>query len=66
MSYFKWWKPDGEDHVRFKLKPDDCVFCKYCIATFWDYTNGPYITICGLNYSRHDCNNFEKKGVDNG
>lgn len=31
----------------------DCIFCKHC-DVFWDYTNGPYMLICGRD--RSECN----------
>ena len=23
-----------------------CLFCKHCSDVYWDYTHGPYMTIC--------------------
>lgn len=25
-----------------------CLFCKHCTDIFYDYTNGPYMFICGF------------------
>ena len=42
-----------------------CLTCKYCIDVIWDYTNGPYMTICGI--SKNDintCNSYEDDGEE--
>lgn len=55
--------------LKIKVKNDkDCIFCKHC-EVFWDYTNGPYMLICGMNrpecseaktWEEHTCDLFEE------
>lgn len=49
----------GNGEVKIKVHDDnDCLFCKHCEDVFWDYTNGPYMMICGKQ--REEVNNFRQ------
>lgn len=32
-----------------------CLLCKHCTDVFYDYSNGPYMTMCDLDFSFEDC-----------
>ena len=32
--------------VKIKAPANSCLFCIHCTDVFWDYTHGPYLTIC--------------------
>lgn len=45
----------GFPAMKIKVKnPKDCIFCDHC-DVFWDYTNGPYMLICGKQCPEVDC-----------
>ena len=39
----------------------DCLFCKNCSDVLFDYTHGPYMTLCRLGKDTHqeNCDRFE-------
>jgi len=51
----------------YKLPDHACVFCKFCSAVWWDYTNGIYNIICdndiyGINGNIENvCDKFEEE-----
>lgn len=40
------------------LPLNHCCFCKHCTDVFWDFTNGPYLTLCEL-YDSNECKEKE-------
>ena len=53
----------------FRLTAPDtcCVFCKHCLHYLWDYSNGIYSIVCGIEANEEDgwageCNRFEYDG----
>ena len=41
---YVWIRSDG---MVFGLKTrKNCLICKHCTDIFWDYTHGPYMTVC--------------------
>lgn len=38
-----------ENGIVYKCHPKCCLFCQHCADVFYDYTNGPYMTLCELN-----------------
>ena len=46
-----------------------CGFCDHCESVFWDYTNGIYMIICGIDEDVEkgavgECECFEEKGAE--
>ncbi len=40
-------------------KPPSCLLCKHCTDIWWDYSNGPYMTLCDLKEEPQEhCEDF--------
>ena len=37
-----------ENGKTYEAHKRSCLFCKHCTDIFYDYTNGPYMFICGF------------------
>lgn len=53
--------------ISINCKDDrDCVFCKHCYSTFWDYTNYIYMIICDEGHDpwERPCPHFVEEEAD--
>ena len=56
---YVWVRSDGKVYGLKTRK--SCLICKHCTDIFWDYTNGPYMTIC-----EKSCDESDLPGETNG
>lgn len=48
----------------YKVPDNHCLFCEHCTDILYDYTNGPYMCFCELNYENSGdgaCKHFSEE-----
>ena len=52
-----------ENGLYYVFPENHCVFCEQCNHMLYDYTNGPYMFTCDLEYDSYEtCNSFSYDG----
>ena len=41
-----------ENGITYEVKEDSCYICDHCTDIWWDYTHGPYMSLCKLEIDR--------------
>lgn len=57
------------EYYKVRVPAKSCLLCEWCTDVFWDYFNGPYMTLCYHNADtsaggRGECDLFEPESND--